>query len=78
MWFVPINREKLHNEVTEVSKDVKQINNVFIGKMEYLDACMKETVRKYSILQLVRISQRPFEFTAGNIPKSTNGRVVLL
>lgn len=53
------------------------ISTTFISKLEYLDSCMKEAVRRYGILMLVRkaMVNTPFVTASGQefiIPKGTH------
>jgi len=75
-----INREKALREQTnlmkEMPEDAEQLSPNFISKLDFIDCCMKETVRRYGILMLVRkaVVDCPFKSASGQefvIPKGS-------
>lgn len=60
--------------MTDIPEDAERLSPNFISKLEYLDCCMKETVRRYGIMMLVRkaMVDCPFKAASGEefvIPK---------
>jgi hypothetical protein len=65
--------------MAEMGEEAETLAPNFIGKLEYLDSCMKETVRRYGMLMLVRKAMKDVAFTSADgrdfiIPK---GRTVV-
>jgi len=68
-------QQKLMRDMPE---EAQNLTSNFLNKMEYIDACLKEVVRCYSLLMLVRMAARDVTFKTANgteyvIPK---GRIV--
>ncbi len=51
-----------------MGEEAEDISLSFLGKTDYIDSCMKEVVRKYAMVALVRKVIQPFYFTTGNWP----------
>lgn len=65
--------------IAEMGEEAETLAPNFISKLEYLDSCMKETVRRYGMLMLVRKAMKDVAFTSADgrefiIPK---GRTVV-
>ncbi len=55
------------------------MSSKFISQLNYMDACMKESVRKYSTLLLVRLAMQDVGFTTADgqeflLPQGTLSR----
>jgi cytochrome P450 len=62
--------------IAEMGEEAETLAPNFISKLEYLDSCMKETVRRYGMLMLVRKAMKDVAFTSADgrefvIPKGT-------
>ena len=49
-----------------MGEEAEQMSSKFISQLDYMDACMKESVRKYSTLLLVRLAMQDVRFTTAD------------
>jgi len=50
----------------DMPEEAQNLTSNFLNKMEYIDACLKEVVRCYSLLMLVRMAARDVTFKTAN------------
>jgi cytochrome P450 len=74
--LIALCRDKARKEqeqlAAELGEEAEQMSSKFISQLNYMDACMKESVRKYSTLLLVRLAMQDVCFT------TTDGQEFLL
>lgn len=59
-------RKEQEQLAAELGEEAEQMSSKFISQLNYMDACMKESVRKYSTLLLVRLAMQDVCFTTAD------------
>jgi hypothetical protein len=72
-------RKEQEQLAAELGEEAEQMSSKFISQLNYMDACMKESVRKYSTLLLVRLAMQDVCFTTADgqeflLPQGTLSR----
>jgi len=68
--LIALCRDKARKEqeqlAAELGEEAEQMSSKFISQLNYMDASMKESVRKYSTLLLVRLAVQDVCFTTAD------------